>query len=349
MSVFDSLHKLRNYWHVIGLSHELLSGKSLKRTLYQFPLLVWRDTQGKLHAVLDVCAHKKAPLHVADFQQNQLVCPYHGWKYSHNGTLIDIPSSPQLVGKLKCQLESYPVQEQDGFIWIYLNPKIPAEHRPEPESLAVFAGKDWKHSFASMTFETSDELLIENLMDATHTPLIHNGLIRSQKKESVEHQLTVTQSGNGVEVAFAETNESVGMGLRWMLGRQLTTTHTDVFLLPNLVKVSYTLNQVLRFHAFIACTPLTAGTTQAFIKLSFRFGWFNHPISWVLPLLARKVLRQDFRITQQQWANRQIFHSQPDMPIEYDSVYAKVRAIRQGSEEASMPHQTTVKTIKIRL
>jgi phenylpropionate dioxygenase-like ring-hydroxylating dioxygenase large terminal subunit len=349
MSVFDTHTNLLAYWHVIALSRELPPESAFRRTLYDVPLLIWRGNNGQPYAVLDMCAHKKAPLQVFDFAENQLICPYHGWKYAHDGELLEIPSSPHLVEKMKCRLPAYPIREQDGLIWIYLQDEVPEEELPPIESMVAVAGKEWKHWYTSMVFETTDELLIENFMDATHTPLVHDGLIRSQKTPT-EHEITITQLADRIRVAFAETNEQVGIGLRWMLGRRLSVVHTDEFVLPNLVRVDYILNQADRFHAFIACTPLTPNTTQAFVRLSFRFGWLNRPISWVLPRLARKVLRQDFQITQQQWQNRQIFESIADSPIDYDSVYTKIRRLRQNPATATdAATQTTVKKIRLRL
>ncbi len=324
--MFDKIGELRHYWHVLALADELKKGRSLKRNLYQVPLLLWRDQAGAVHVLRDVCAHKKAPLEVGDFQQNHVVCPYHGWTYAHNGKLLAIPSSPHLVQKMKCSLDSYPVIEQDGFIWVYPDHTFLPESRPE--SLAAFSGRAWKHYDTSMVFETNEELLIENFMDATHTPLVHNGLIRSNQTPTI-HTLFVHQTQEQVRVEFEPANEKVGLGLRWMLGRNLFIAHTDAFVLPNLVHVTYTINNIIRFHACIACTPLSERHTQAFIRLSFRFGSFNAPIQWLIPYLTKKVLQQDFAITQKQFANREIFHMIPDTLTDYDLIHTKVRALRK--------------------
>jgi phenylpropionate dioxygenase-like ring-hydroxylating dioxygenase large terminal subunit len=33
---------------------------------------------------------------------------------------------------------------------------------------------NWQHSWKKKIFKTNDDLLIENFMDATHTPIAHN-------------------------------------------------------------------------------------------------------------------------------------------------------------------------------
>jgi phenylpropionate dioxygenase-like ring-hydroxylating dioxygenase large terminal subunit len=325
--MFDKIGELIKYWHVIALSDELKKGKSLKRNLYQIPLLIWRDEALKVHALLDVCSHKKAPLEVCNFDKNQVLCQYHGWKYNEEGRLIDIPSSQHLVQKMKCKVDAYSIIEQNSFIWIYLDTET--ENILSPEPLSEVAGENWQHYHTSMVFETNEELLVENFMDATHTPMVHDKLIRDNDKK-VKHSITITQTNETVHVSYAETNEKVGLGIDWMLGNNLTVSHTDEFLLPNLVRVNYYINKIHRFQAFIACTPLHNGQTIAFVRLSFQFKWFNYLIKLLIPFFAKKVLKQDFIITQKQFVNQRIFKAKPDNNIDYDAMHNKVKKIRNN-------------------
>lgn len=325
--MFEKIGGLTKYWHVIALSNELKKGKSLKRDLYAIPLLIWRDDAMKVHGLLDVCSHKKAPLEVCDFNKNHVLCQYHGWKYNNIGNLIDIPSSQHLVSKMKCKVDSFPMIEQNGFIWIYLDTHNEATFLPEP--LTEVAGNNWAHYQTSMIFETNEELLVENFMDATHTPMVHDKLIRDNDKK-VKHSITILQTAETVHVAYNETNEKIGLGLNLMLGNSHVVSHTDEFLLPNLVRVNYYINKIHRFQAFIACTPLEDGKTIAFVRLSFQFKWFNQLIKLVIPFLAKKVLKQDFIITKKQFSNRQIFQNKQDNNIDYDAMHNKVKKIRSA-------------------
>ena len=340
--MFDKIGGLIKYWYVIALSDELKKGKSFKRNLYQIPLLLWRDEDLKVHALLDICVHRKAPLEVCDFKENHVLCQYHGWKYNGEGSLIDIPSSQHLVQKMKCKVDSYSIIEQNGFIWIYLATENEKNNLPEP--LTEVAGKDWKHYQTSMIFETNEELLVENFMDATHTPMVHNKLIRDNDKK-VKHTITILQTHETVHVSYAETKEKIGLWLDWILGKNLTISHTDEFLLPNLVRVNYYINKIHRFQAFIACTPLKDGKTIAFVRLSFQFKWFNYLIKMVIPFLAKKVLKQDFIITQKQFVNQQIFKAKSDNNIDYDAMHNKVKKIRNNkiNNVASREESTTQK------
>ena len=119
--MFEKIGWLKEYWHVIWLSQELKKWKQFKRKVYWIPFLLWRDSQWTLHAFLDVCPHKRAPLDVVDYSDNFVQCSYHGWRFWKEWDILEIPSSPHLLWKIKCKWKKYQIAEQDGFIWIYLD------------------------------------------------------------------------------------------------------------------------------------------------------------------------------------------------------------------------------------
>ena len=57
------------------------------------PVLVTRDSQGKLGAFLNVCRHRGNRVCRADSgNASAFVCAYHGWTYGNDGKLIAVPS-----------------------------------------------------------------------------------------------------------------------------------------------------------------------------------------------------------------------------------------------------------------
>ena len=326
--MISEIGNLKDYWHVIALTKELKPGRSLKRRLYGHPFLVWRALNGKLHALTDCCAHQKSPIEVEDYQNNRIVCPYHGWEYNETGKLLRVPSSPGACEKLKCSIDHFSIDESDGFVWIGLEPsRQPTQPRP---NLNQFEGRGWKTTCKAKLFSTNDLLLIDNFMDPTHTGPVHDGLIRNRGEETT-HQLTITSNRNGVKVDFKEREESVGFGMRLLFGRSMKVRHRDEFLPPNLVRVIYDINGKTRFIAFIACNSvegLDSGKTRALVQLRYRFGWLNHIASPLVSLLADKVLAQDDKITRLQFANQR---SLPDLPkhlVAADAVSNKVAKLR---------------------
>ena len=57
------------------------------------PVLVTRDSKGKINAFLNVCRHRGNRVCRADSgNASAFVCAYHGWTYGTDGKLIAVPS-----------------------------------------------------------------------------------------------------------------------------------------------------------------------------------------------------------------------------------------------------------------
>ena len=56
------------------------------------PVLVWRDSQGQINALLNVCRHRGNRLCRADVgNAATFTCAYHGWTYENDGRLVGVP------------------------------------------------------------------------------------------------------------------------------------------------------------------------------------------------------------------------------------------------------------------
>ena len=57
------------------------------------PVLVMRDTSGKVNAFLNICRHRGNRLCRADSgNAANLICAYHGWAYGNDGRLSAVPN-----------------------------------------------------------------------------------------------------------------------------------------------------------------------------------------------------------------------------------------------------------------
>ncbi|MEZ6042800.1 MAG: Rieske 2Fe-2S domain-containing protein [Planctomycetaceae bacterium] len=344
--MIESIGYLQNFWHAIAFSTELRRGRALRRRIYDRPLLIWRDTDDCIHAMDDCCLHQKAPLEVKDYSGNTLVCPYHGWQYDQTGKVTSVPSDSCAAEKICSRIPVYSLREADGFVWISLCKTLSSESSlPDLSSF-----EHWPRRFRMLEFATSEELLIDNFMDPTHTAIVHDGIIRSSG-EPTDHQLTITSHAKGVRVDYAERHEKVGPGMSYLFGDSVGVQHTDEFLLPNLVRVTYTINRVPRFLAMIACTPigpLNGGQTLAFIQLRYQLGWPTRFVGPFVSWIANKVLRQDYKITALQFANRQAFSESPDHRVAADAVAVHVAKLRKQMISCDQPVATSRQTINLR-
>lgn len=91
------------------------------------PILLVRRTDGSLSAFLNVCRHRGA--RVANGCGNgarDFSCPYHGWTYGLDGTLIARPAEAafSIAERATHGLRSLPVVEKYGMIWVAPRPDL---------------------------------------------------------------------------------------------------------------------------------------------------------------------------------------------------------------------------------
>ncbi|SLK11004.1 aromatic ring-hydroxylating oxygenase subunit alpha [Novosphingobium mathurense] len=94
------------------------------------PVLINRDKQGQVHAFLNVCSHRGAP--VADQGKgncSRFTCKYHAWTYGADGRLIGISEASTFgdVDKSQMGLRVLPCEERAGMIFVCLTPNAPMD------------------------------------------------------------------------------------------------------------------------------------------------------------------------------------------------------------------------------
>jgi 3-phenylpropionate/trans-cinnamate dioxygenase alpha subunit len=68
------------------------AGDFFSTSMGEDPVLVVRDSQGQVHAFLNVCRHRGNRLCRADMgNAATFTCAYHGWTYGNNGQLVGVP------------------------------------------------------------------------------------------------------------------------------------------------------------------------------------------------------------------------------------------------------------------
>jgi phenylpropionate dioxygenase-like ring-hydroxylating dioxygenase large terminal subunit len=196
--------RLRNYWHPVATSNELGS-VPLAASLLDERIVVWR-TKEKVAAFRDLCIHRGTALSLGWIQDDNLVCPYHGWSYAPDGMCVRIPSLPAghtIPAKARATAV-FKVQERYGLVWVCLGePRVAVPEVPELEDLNY-------HTFFHSTevWETSAARMIENFIDSSHFPYVHPD-INATRDDPVIPEFDVKQ--HGLELSF-ETKFSAPSG-----------------------------------------------------------------------------------------------------------------------------------------
>nr|NDG08456.1 hypothetical protein [Oxalobacteraceae bacterium] len=84
--------KLQENWYIACLSAELRADRPIQRILYDQPWVLFRDGKGKAGCLPDRCLHRAVPLSAGSCHEGRISCPYHGWKYAIDGSVVEVPS-----------------------------------------------------------------------------------------------------------------------------------------------------------------------------------------------------------------------------------------------------------------
>lgn len=143
------------------------------------PVIVLRDRDGQLRALSNVCRHRMSTLLEGRGNTRAIVCPYHAWTYSLDGTLRGAPAMALNEGFCKEQIALPQVRCVDwlGWIMVTLNPDAP---HPADRLAAVkeLVGKYRMETYVEafreeFTWATNWKVLAENFMESYHLPVCH--------------------------------------------------------------------------------------------------------------------------------------------------------------------------------
>ena len=118
----DSL-MLTGFWYRALPADRVHRNHLYKAMLLEIPLVIGRDRIGQPFALRDTCPHRGMPLNCGRFDGENLECGYHGWQFDvHNGQCQLIPSltADQNLKVDRIYAGSYPCEEQDDFIWVFI-------------------------------------------------------------------------------------------------------------------------------------------------------------------------------------------------------------------------------------
>ena len=74
-----------NFWYPVAKSEEITTQKPLKVEILSLNFVAFRDEAGQAHVLSDICVHRGGSLAEGWIQDDCVVCPYHGWRYSGDG------------------------------------------------------------------------------------------------------------------------------------------------------------------------------------------------------------------------------------------------------------------------
>src|SRR5207342_2631216 len=97
MQALDARAVFARSWQLVGHEARLPdAGDHLVTDIAGLPIVVIRDTTGRLRAYHNVCRHRAGPLALCDGKSAKVLrCKYHGWTYGLDGVLRSAPEMSQ--------------------------------------------------------------------------------------------------------------------------------------------------------------------------------------------------------------------------------------------------------------
>ena len=170
---------MRQYWLPGLLSTEVPArdGDPLRIRLLGENLIAFRDTNGNVGILRENCPHRGASLFFGRNEEAGLRCVYHGWKFSTDGTCVDMPNEPaESDFKEKVRAVAYPTRERGGMIWVYMGPRQEPDLPPLPNIEANMLADGEGAIFMSMR-ECNWLQGLEGDIDTSHFGFLHAGAI----------------------------------------------------------------------------------------------------------------------------------------------------------------------------
>lgn len=122
----------RTLLHPVASSADLVPRHVARARLLGQDLAIWRADDGFVNVWADRCIHRGVRLSVAANDGAELVCPYHGWRYSNrNGNCSYMPAHPSEAPSRSLCVATFHGYERYGLVWSGGDPE--AEPQPIPQ------------------------------------------------------------------------------------------------------------------------------------------------------------------------------------------------------------------------
>lgn len=185
---------IKNCWYVAAWDIEVPEEGMLARTLLNQPVLLYRDTQGKVVALENRCCHRGAPLHIGRKEGDCVRCMYHGLKFDPSGQCVEVPGQSQVPPKTR--IRSYPVVERNRLVWIWMGE---AEAANQDDILDYFwhDSPQWRMKPGYIHYQANYKLIIDNLLDFSHLAWVHPTTLGTESAAELRPKIERDMTGNG--------------------------------------------------------------------------------------------------------------------------------------------------------
>ncbi|HMD74646.1 MAG TPA: aromatic ring-hydroxylating dioxygenase subunit alpha [Steroidobacteraceae bacterium] len=181
------------------------SGDYVSFDLGSESVVVLRDRDGAIRGFHNVCRHRGARLlDNAGNCPGPITCPYHGWSYRQDGSLIGVPMRDTFPGLDRGEFSLKPVRTDTafGFVFVALRgdpPPVSKVWGALAEELTAYRMEEMVPlgPITTDTWNVDWKIAIDNYLESYHVPIGHPGLNRMFTPD-YEDQTAVASVARGV-------------------------------------------------------------------------------------------------------------------------------------------------------
>ncbi|MDP5366610.1 MAG: Rieske 2Fe-2S domain-containing protein [Paracoccaceae bacterium] len=198
------------HWHPV-LPERDLGSKPAELLVCGVPIVLYRAA-GKIHALYNRCAHRRAPLSKGRIEGDTLVCAYHGCSFAGDGAGY-CPTTKSH----RFSVPRFEVQQNFGTIWL----RSPdAVEWTDAQTEIVPALFDEDQNFAgliSKTIAAPLQLVVDNMTELEHTGEVHRSLaFGADEYDTIE--TTSSVQGDQVHIFYSGQQRKLPIHLRALTG-----------------------------------------------------------------------------------------------------------------------------------
>jgi len=288
-----------NQWYAVLDSKELRRGRPLGVTRMGEKLVFWRGESGGVCCLRDKCAHRGVQLSCGKVVHDDIMCPFHGFRYDASGRGTRIPANGRNAEVPEnFKVNSYPARDEHGFIWIYWG-NAPGETELPPVPWFSNLDESFSYSTKPDPWNAHYSRVIENQLDVVHLPFVHYNTIGRGCRTLVHGPLAKLED-NSLQVWMR--NEQDDGATKPMKPEEIKEGSSPVwlyFIFPNIWQ-----NVIAEdVRVMIAFTPVDEEHTLAYVRFYQRFmkvPGLRHIVHFFADRMNLKIAHQDRRVVETQ-------------------------------------------------
>ncbi len=181
-------------WYAICPSTELKKNKLHYFSLYDEPLVLYRDGNENVKCIKNICPHRGASFYGGTLSNGVITCPYHGAEFSSEGSCqnLDRITCSHIIDNnydnyaKKIHLSQYKALEKDGYIFVHFSKKSETDLNNLSEDSPIsnhelsnngFLIEDFVSEEVLVDFKCDWSRIIENHLDILHLFWVHGDTI----------------------------------------------------------------------------------------------------------------------------------------------------------------------------